>query len=300
MSDFVKNRVVEIFGEGKLFCAEAVLKIIAEAGGKDSDDLIRMATGFCSGVSRTCGQCGAVSGAIMGIGLYAGRTAAGQDQDPAYAMVQDFLEKFKGKLNSINCLELTGCDFGTKEGQARFKEEQMLSECIGFATFAAETALSILREQGYLSDQADFIKSRLAPCGLSCGKCLAYAGSPIQKFSHALAEELGDNFAMYAERFKDMDPVFEEYTPFREKLDFFGSGSCSGCREKGCLFKDCRVTVCVREKGVDYCYQCDEFPCDRHEMPAGLAERWLANNNKMREIGPEKWFSICKDKPRYP
>ena len=56
MNDFVKNRVVELFGDGKLYCAEAVLKVIAEAGGKDSDELISMATGFCSGVSRTCGQ----------------------------------------------------------------------------------------------------------------------------------------------------------------------------------------------------------------------------------------------------
>ena len=37
MSDHVKNRVVELFGEGKLYCAETVLAIIAEAGGKDPD-----------------------------------------------------------------------------------------------------------------------------------------------------------------------------------------------------------------------------------------------------------------------
>lgn len=300
MSDFVKNRVVELFGEGKLYCAEAVLKVIAEAGGKDSDGLICMATGFCSGVSRTCGQCGAVSGAVMGIGLYAGRTAAEQDQDPAYAMVQEFLERFNEKFKSINCFELIECDFATKEGQEKFKKKRLLRKCILFAIFAAETALSILREQGYLPTQEDFIKSRLAPCGLSCGKCLAYAGGPIQQLSLALGEELGDNFTAYAERFEGMNPVFKKYPAFREMLDFFGTGSCSGCWEKGCLFKDCKVTVCVREKGVDYCYQCDEFPCDRHGMPAGLAERWLANNKKMEEIGPAEWFYGCKDKPRYP
>ena len=113
-------------------------------------------------------------------------------------------------------------------------------------------------------------------------------------------EELGDNFAVYAKRFEGMNPVFKKYSAFREKLDLFAAGSCSGCREKGCLFKDCKVTACVREKGVDYCYQCDEFPCDRHGMPAGLAERWLANNEKMKEIGPDEWFNGCKDKPRYP
>lgn len=300
MSDYLKNRVLELFGDGKLYCAESVLKIIAEAGGKESDDLIRMATGFCSGASRTCGQCGAVSGAIMGIGLYAGRTEAGQDQDPTYAMVQEFLEQFNEKFNSINCFELVDCDFGTKEGQERFKEKRMLRKCILIAIFAVETTLTILREHGYLLSHADFIKSRLAPCGLSCGKCLAYAGGQIQELSLALGKELGENFSLYAERFEAMNPVFKNYPAFREMLDYFGTGSCSGCREKGCLFKECKVASCVKEQGVDYCFECDEFPCDKHGMPAGLGERWLANNKKMQEIGLDEWFCGCKDKPRYP
>ncbi len=215
-------------------------------------------------------------------------------------MVQEFLSRFNGRFESGNCFELIGCDFGTSEGQQKFKEKRLVRKCIHIAVFAAQTALSILREQGYLPEQADSMMSRLAPCGLSCGSCLAYEGGPIQQLALSLGNELGDNFAAYAERFAAMDPVFGKYSDFRELLDYFGRGSCSGCREKGCLFKDCKVTACVREKNVDYCFQCSEFPCDRHGMPAGLAERWQANNEKMKEIGPENWFCGCKDKPRYP
>jgi len=300
MSDYVENRVEELFREGKLYCAETVLKVIAEAGGKDSDELIRMATGFCSGASRTCGQCGAVSGAIMGIGLFAGRSEPGTDYDPAYALVQELIERFDTKCGSINCFELIECDFRTKEGQARFKEQRLLRSCKRYATFAAKTAIEFLREHGYIPEHDEFIKSRLAPCGLSCGKCLAYADGPIRDLSTQLAEELGGNFGVYAERFVGMNPVFKKYDEFRELLEYFASGSCSGCREKGCLFKDCKVTLCVKEKGVDYCFQCDEFPCDQHGMPEGLAERWQANNEKMHEIGPDVWFLGCKDRPRYP
>ncbi|MDC0335282.1 C-GCAxxG-C-C family protein [Pseudodesulfovibrio sp.] len=300
MSEYVKNRVIELFGEGKLYCAESVLKVIAEAGDKDSDDLIRMATGFCSGASRTSGQCGAVSGAIMGIGLYAGRSGPEDDYDPAYAMVQEFLARFTEKCGSINCYDLIKCDFATQEGQERFKEKRLLRKCILYAVFAAETAIEILREQEYLPEHEDHIKSRLAPCGLSCGKCLAYAGGPIQQLSVALGVELGENFAQYAKRFEGMDPVFKNYAQFKELLDFLAQGSCSGCRENGCLFKECRVTICVKEKGVDYCYQCDDFPCDRHGMPEGLAERWQDNNEKMQELGLEAWFCGCKERPRYP
>ncbi len=300
MSDYVKNRIVELFGAGQLYCAESVLKVIAESGDKESDDFIRMATGFCSGASRTCGQCGAVSGAIMGIGLYAGRAKPGEDYDPAYALVQEFLERFEEKCGSINCYGLIECDFATKEGQTRFKKKRLLRKCVQFAIFAVETALELLRENGYLPSHEEFIKSRLAPCGLSCGKCLAYAGGPIQKLSQQLGDELGENFSAYAERFEAMDSIFKDYAQFKRFLDFLATGLCEGCREKGCLFKDCQVTVCVREKGVDYCYQCDEFPCDRHGMPDGLAQRWLSNNKKMQKIGSEAWFCGCKDTPRYP
>lgn len=299
-SDFVKNRIVELFGGGKLYCAESVVQVIAESGGKRPAEAVRMATGFCSGASRTCGQCGAVSGAIMGIGLYAGRNEPGGDYEPAYSMVQEFLEKFSDKWDSINCFELIGCDFSTAEGQERFKEKRLVRRCIGLAVFAADTAIAILREHGYLPDEEEFTKSRMAPCGLMCGKCVAFKGGPVQEVSRDLKAQLGDNFDAYAKRFELMNPLFGNYPAFAELLDFFASGSCEGCREKGCLFKECTVTKCVKTKGVDYCFQCDEFPCDRHGFPERLAAIWRVNNEKMRDSGVSEQFRLCNDKPRYP
>ncbi len=300
MSEFVKNRMAELFAEGKFLCAESVLKVIAESGGRNSDDFIRMATGFCSGASRTKGQCGAVSGAIMGIGLFAGRARIDEEYDPAYALVQEFLARFKEKCGSINCYELIECDFTKQEGRERFQIKNMRSICLEYTVFAVETALQLLRENGYIKSHEDFITSRLAPCGLMCGHCLAYAGGSIQQLSAELGEKLGDNFGIYAKMFEGMDPVFRNYASFRELLDFLAGGTCGGCREEGCLFKECKVTACVKDKGLDYCYQCDEFPCNQHGMPEGLAQRWRANNEKMREGGVDEWFCSCKNKPRYP
>lgn len=300
MSDYIKKQVVEVFGEGNLYCAETSLKLIAEAGGKRSEDLIAMATGFCSGASRTCGQCGAVSGAIMGIGLFAGRNKPGGEYESAYALVQEFVERFEGKCGSINCFELVECDFATAEGQKRFRDKRLIRKCVQYVVFAVETALELLRENGYLPELSALIRSRLAPCGLSCGQCLAFAGGAIQVPSKQLKEALGDNFAEYAKRFEGMNPVFREYESFQNVLDFLATGSCQGCREHGCLFKDCKVPACVKEQGVDFCFECDEFPCDRHGMPAGLAERWQANNESMRDGGVESWFAGCECRHRYP
>ncbi|WP_319469727.1 C-GCAxxG-C-C family (seleno)protein [uncultured Pseudodesulfovibrio sp.] len=299
MSDYVKKRITDLFAEGKFLCAESVLKVISEAGGKDSDDFIRMATGFCSGAARTKGQCGAVSGAIMGIGLFAGRSRIDGDYEAAYALTQEFITRFAERFDSLNCFELIGCDFATHEGKVRFKKENLRRKCHEYSTFAVEMSLELLRENGYVPSHEDFIKSRLAPCGLSCGKCLAYADGSIRQLSAGLASELGDNFGVYAQRFAGMNPVFREYASFRKLLDYLSQGTCTGCRETGCLFKDCKVPSCVRENGVDYCHQCGEFPCDRHGMPDGLAPRWLVNNEKMRDIGVDAWFDGCREKPRY-
>lgn len=300
MRDFVRERVDEMFASGKMLCAETVLGLIAELGGEDPKQYVRLATGFCSGVSRTCGQCGAVSGAIMGIGLFAGRHSSADEVDPAYHLVQEFLHRFRKRYGTINCLELTGCDFASPEGQARFKEEGLIDQCRDYAAFAVATSLELLGDEGWIEDRLAMVNARLGPCGLSCGHCLAFAGGRIQRLSRELGTALGDNFGVYAERFVAMNPVFARYAAFRELLDFLGEGSCGGCRKQGCLFKDCRVTACVKEHKVDYCFECTEFPCEKHGMPEGLAERWRSNNETMKEIGVEAWYAGCNARPRYP
>ena len=166
--------------------------------------------------------------------------------------------------------------------------------------YAAETALSILREHGYLAEEADHVKSRLAPCGLVCGKCAAFAGGPIQRAAKDLRDELGENFGEYAARFESMNPVFAQYPAFAELLSFLAEGSCTGCREQGCLFQTCTIADCVRTHGVDYCFECWEYPRDHHGMPGRLGEIWQRNNDRMRECGAAAWYRNIKDKPRYP
>ncbi|BDQ34154.1 C-GCAxxG-C-C family (seleno)protein [Pseudodesulfovibrio portus] len=296
----LRARLDGMFRREEHLCAELVVRELAEAGGKDPQDAVRMATGFCSGLARTCGQCGAVSGAVMGMGLLAGHTAETGDYDPVYAIVQEFKENFEKEFGSTNCFGLIECDFNTAEGQQRYKEEDKREKCLDAVVFSVETALSILREHGYLAEEAVFTNSRLAPCGLVCGNCVAFEGGPVQRLSSGLKAQLGDNFAEYAKRFEGMNPVFSKYADFAELLDFLASGSCTGCREQGCLFQSCRVTECVREQGVDYCFQCGEFPCDRHGFPERLETIWRRNNNRMQETGSTEWFRLCKDKPRYP
>lgn len=145
------------------------------------------------------------------------------------------------------------------------------------------------------------IKAAIAPCGLNCEKCFAHADGDIRQHSLELKEKLG-NFIGYAKRFETMfgEPVFQHYPAFREFLDYLASGNCRGCRNEQCrLFKTCGVRRCHQEKRVDYCAECDEFPCDRTGFDHQLQNVWVRLNEKIRENGMNCFYETTRTAPRY-
>ena len=147
----------------------------------------------------------------------------------------------------------------------------------------------------------EFIKTRLGPCGLHCGKCFAFAEGEICKLSRELKEKLGA-FDVYAERFSSLieEPIFLKYPDFKEMLNLLSQGKCKGCRKEKCmLFKGCNVKECSETKKVDFCFQCAEFPCDNTGFDEHLKKRWESINDRMKECGVEAYYNEIKDQPRY-
>jgi len=138
----------------------------------------------------------------------------------------------------------------------------------------------------------------LAPCGLSCRKCFANSQGEIAGLSTQLQERLG-SLDIYAERFSAFVPAFERYPAFKGLLAYFAQGQCDGCRQGACLYPDCGVVTCYQEKCVDFCFQCDEFPCQETNFDPHLERRWLQMQNRMKEIGVEAYYEETKDQARY-
>jgi C_GCAxxG_C_C family probable redox protein len=109
-----------------------------------SEIIPRIATGFCSGVARTGGLCGAVSGGIMAIGLALGRDAPTDSVDPCYLAVRTFLDRFSDQFQAITCLELTGVHLGTPEGQAGFREKGQIKNCVNYTEEATRLVVEII------------------------------------------------------------------------------------------------------------------------------------------------------------
>jgi hypothetical protein len=138
----------------------------------------------------------------------------------------------------------------------------------------------------------------LAPCGLNCGKCLAYSEGQIKRLSTKLQELLG-SFDRSAKRFSVFIPVFKNYPSFKKLLAYFAKSDCKGCRKGTCIRPSCGVISCYREKRVDFCFQCDEFPCGKTNFDPDFERRWIQMNNRMKEIGVESYYQETKDLPRY-
>ena len=110
-----------MFRDGYL-CSQAVLAVYSETLGLDKNLALRIANGFGAGIARKQETCGAVSGAIMLIGLKYGKVAADDSiaHEKTFEMVNCFCRKFAEKNNSINCRELLGCDMATAKEKGLF------------------------------------------------------------------------------------------------------------------------------------------------------------------------------------
>lgn len=127
-----------------LYCAESVVIALAKAQGIESELLPRLATGFCSGMARTGGTCGALTGAIMGVSLALGRNQASEQVQPAYAATQRVIRAFEHEFGARDCHVLLGCDLATPEGQATFREKNLGERCREYTGTAAEIAARIV------------------------------------------------------------------------------------------------------------------------------------------------------------
>jgi C_GCAxxG_C_C family probable redox protein len=141
----VRRSVEEALASG-LYCAEGVVLALAKAQGVESDLLPKVATAFCSGMAGTCGPCGALTGAVIGIGLALGRSRGEEPTNASYAATQQLIREFVQAFGAKNCHELLGCDLGTPEGQATFRNNRLHERCAEYTGKATEIAARLIWE----------------------------------------------------------------------------------------------------------------------------------------------------------
>jgi C_GCAxxG_C_C family probable redox protein len=127
-------------------CAQAVLVAFAPQLGLDEKQALRMASPLGGGVARRGQVCGALTGALLALGLAKGSdTPAGKED--AYRMGKEFLERFEATYDTILCWDLLDCDISTPEGLQEARDRGLFSSlCPAFVREAAKIVEDMLAE----------------------------------------------------------------------------------------------------------------------------------------------------------
>ncbi len=133
------QRASELFNSGKN-CSQAVFATFAGDYGLDDETALKITCGLGSGV-RSAEICGAVSGAVLVIGLKHGST-----KELCNQKTEEFIAKFKTENGSIVCRDLLDCDISTPAGREKAISENLFkTKCLDMVL----SAVKILEESGY-------------------------------------------------------------------------------------------------------------------------------------------------------
>ena len=131
-------------------CAQSVLSAFSAGYGLDDLKALRISAGFGGGMGRTAGTCGAVTGAIMVIGLEYG-AIRGDDKvskEKTHQVVRLYMEEFKKRNKTLICKELLNCDISTDEGHKEALEKGLIKTlCVKFVKDSVEILEGILKEK---------------------------------------------------------------------------------------------------------------------------------------------------------
>lgn len=141
------ERALELYGSN-FNCSQAVLTAFAADFGLDEQLTLKIGTPLGSG-ARSGEVCGAISGALMVLGLKYGqcRSEDHEGKARAYAVTDEFIRRFRDIRSSIICRDLLDYDLSKPEDMAIIKEQNLFRTlCPRIIADAVEVLESILAD----------------------------------------------------------------------------------------------------------------------------------------------------------
>jgi C_GCAxxG_C_C family probable redox protein len=96
-------------------CSQSVFSAFAGQLGMDQETALKLASPFGGGVARRGEICGAVSGALLALGLARGAQLP-SGKEGVYRLSQEFMRMFEEKHSKILCRDLIDSDLSTPAG----------------------------------------------------------------------------------------------------------------------------------------------------------------------------------------
>jgi C_GCAxxG_C_C family probable redox protein len=124
-------------------CSQSVLAAFGEDFGLSEDDCLKISCAFGAGMGRQQHTCGAVTGALMVLGLKYGKALKDDESKKlnTYSKTIEFMKAFEKENNSTVCLDLLdGLDMKSEDGMKKIKELNLFKiKCDKYVSFAVKT-----------------------------------------------------------------------------------------------------------------------------------------------------------------
>ncbi len=115
--------------------------MLSESAGITCECIPDIAAGFGGGM-KIQSVCGAVTGAIMAIGLKYGKNTT-----KARETIIEFLHKFQKAHNAIICRKLLGVDTSTDKGIKEYRKRNLQMQCEQYVSTAVQMAETLLSSE---------------------------------------------------------------------------------------------------------------------------------------------------------
>ncbi|MHA2425288.1 MAG: C-GCAxxG-C-C family protein, partial [Candidatus Thorarchaeota archaeon] len=106
-----------------------------------------IAAGFGAGISFSGQQCGAISGAMMAIGVLLGEriTDVETQRKETYRLTREFQKRFKERFGTIVCDELIEIDMGNMDAVEKANDDGVfLEKCPNYIGWVVETVFELV------------------------------------------------------------------------------------------------------------------------------------------------------------
>ena len=139
-SIFTRDEIIARFAAGQN-CAQNTLAPWADGLGYDEEELLRMGAAFAGGMFRG-DTCGAVTGALMALGL-----AYGDDPAVIAEKTMQFHAAFTERFGSTMCREILGYDLSKPEELEKARASGAMTEkCSAFVRGASEILTELMAD----------------------------------------------------------------------------------------------------------------------------------------------------------
>jgi len=121
------EKAVEYF-RNKFNCSQSVFAVFASDSGITENDSLKVACAFGGGMGRQQFTCGAVTGAMMAIGMKYGKALNDPEENKqlTYTKTREFFEEFKKIHGSVCCKDLLyGLDMNDPDDHRKIMDQNL-------------------------------------------------------------------------------------------------------------------------------------------------------------------------------